>query len=257
MKRILPFLMLLTICLLSADVTRASSLVSAADLPKSNVVKLNFSSLAFGNASFQYERIFGGRISFAAGISYMPETGLPFAGLLMDQYGHSEDAKNAIETTRLSVFSFTPEIRFYLSRNAPSGIYLAPFARYTIMEMNQVYAFTASNGLRYYPDVDGSLNYFAGGLLLGYQIPVGNRINIDLWIAGPYVGSMNGSFVAIDYKADMNETIRNDLKRDIENFEIPLVTIDATVDKPNQVDVLLGGGVLGVRAMGFAVGFRF
>jgi hypothetical protein len=257
MSRISRYLFILPILLLFAQTAQAHSFASAADLPKNNVIKLNFSSLAFGNASFQYERIFAGRMSFAMGVSYMPETGLPFANLLMDQFGHNDDARRAIETTRLSVFSLTPEIRFYLSKNAPSGVYLAPFARYTMMEMNQVYAFTASNGLRYYPDVDGSLNYIAGGLLFGYQFLLGKHFNIDLWIAGPYIGSMNGSFVAIDYKADMNETIRNDLKRDIESFEIPLVNIEATVDKPNQVDVILSGGVLGIRAMGFAVGFRF
>jgi hypothetical protein len=222
-----------------------------------NVIKLNLSSLALKNASLQYERAFGGRVSFGMGASYMPKTGLPFADALMEQFGHNEDARRAIETTELSLFTLTPEIRFYTGVNmAPSGFYAAPFVRFTYMELAQVYSFMASDGVRYNPDVEGSLSYISGGLLLGYQFPIGKRFNLDIWIAGPYVGAMSGDFIGIDRKANMSTAAKEDLKRDIESFELPLTTIEATVGS-DQVDVVLGGGILGIRALGFALGFKF
>lgn len=247
------FLMSLILC--PALPTYSQSTRTAGDFR--NVLKVNLSSAALKNASLQYERAFGGRISFALGTSYMPKTGLPFANALMEQFGHNDDARTAIETTELTLFTFTPEIRFYTGANmAPSGFYVAPFVRFTYMELAQVYSFVASDGIRYNPDVEGSLNYIAGGLLLGYQFPIGRRFNLDIWIAGPYVGAMSGDFIGIDRNATMSNTVKNDLKNDIESFELPLTTIEATVGS-DQVDVVLGGGVLGIRALGFALGFKF
>lgn len=251
---------LFALCLTFAFLLPSLSAFSQSPRPLGNyqnVIKLNFSSLAFKNASLQYERAFGGRVSFGMGVSYMPKTGLPFSNALMEQFGHNEDARRAIETTELSLYTITPEIRFYTGVNmAPSGFYVAPFVRYSYMELTQVYSFTASDGGTYNPDVEGNLSYISGGLLLGYQFPIGNRFNLDIWIAGPYIGSLSGDFIGIDRKASMSNTAKNDLKRDIESFELPLTTIEATVGS-DQVDVVLGGGILGIRALGFALGFKF
>jgi hypothetical protein len=247
-----------TLFLLTGFGLHAQNAAVSAQSPYRNVFKINVSSLALMNGSFQYERTFGGRVSFALGMSYMPTTNLPFSGALIEQYGDNADARHGIEITEMSMITVTPEIRFYSGhRGAPDGFYVAPFIRYTQMELlEKEYSFTAKSGNRYYPDVQGSLSYIGAGLMLGYQFPLARRFSLDIWIAGPYVGSMNGKFTGFDATGNLSAADQQNLKEDIESFRYPLMTVEATVG-PQEAEAILGGGMIGIRALGFAFGFRF
>ena len=223
---------------------------------KNNIFKINLTSLAFKNLSFQYERVLTPKTSFAIGASFMPKTGLPFADALKEQYGDNPDAKRAIETTQLSNYTITPEYRFYLSGKAPSGFYIAPFARYQHMYFEQLYEFTASNGNLHKPLIGGNIDNIGGGVLFGAQWTLGKSLTFDWWIAGPVVGTSSGLLTGYDDMSDMDAQDRADLKNDIESTELPLLNVDANVGN-NQVDVKLSGGYAGLRAMGFTFGFRF
>jgi hypothetical protein len=244
---ILAIVLLLTITNVSAQ----SKVVPS----KGDIVKINLTSLLFKNISLQYEHTLSPKTSLALGISLMPKTGLPFASSLKDQYGSNADAERAIETTKLSNFAITPEYRFYFSGKAPNGFYLAPFVRYQHMSLEQDYTFTASNNKQYTPHIVGSINNIGAGLLAGVQW--GKNITLDWWIAGPLIGSMNGSLSGTDPKmSELSNADRAKLETDIEATNIPLTKIEATVGQTN-VDVKLSGPYAGIRAFGFALGFRF
>lgn len=223
---------------------------------KKNFVKLNLSSLIFKNVSLQYERVLSRKTSVALGVSFLPKTGLPFASTLSDQFGDNEDAQRAIETTQLSNVAITPEFRFYLGKGNGKGFYIAPFARYQHMHFEQVYSYTASNGKKHTPLIGGSINNFGGGLLFGAQWMLGNKVSLDWWIAGPLYGSTSGNLSGIDDMSDLSPADRADLKNDIESVDIPLTKLEATIGQ-NRVDVKLSGPYVGIRAFGFAFGFRF
>lgn len=186
----------------------------------------------------------------------MPETGLPFASSLSEQFGDNADAQRAIETTRLRSFTVTPEYRFYLSGNAPTGFYLAPFARYQNLYFEQEYSFTASNGKVYRPIIGGTINNVGAGLLMGTQFKLGSNMTLDWWIAGPMYGTSKSDLSGTTDMSDLSAADRANLENDIESVDIPLTKIDATVGN-NRIDVKLDGPFAGIRAFGFALGIRF
>ena len=248
-KRIFP---LLLCCLLLG-----SQYVLAQNVAKKNIVKINLTSLVFKNVSLQYERVLGKRSSIALGVSFAPKSDLPFAGTLKDQFGNNADAKRAIETTELGNFSITPEYRIYLSKKgAPNGFYFAPFVRYNRMTLEQLYSFTASDGRVYNPFITGTINNIGGGFLLGAQWSLGKSVTLDWWIAGPIYGSSNGDFTGKENMSTMSAADKQDLENDIEDVDIPLTKIEATVGN-DRVDVKLSGPFVGLRAFGIALGFKF
>ena len=226
-------------------------------LLKKNVVKINLVSLVFKNASLQYERVVAPKMSFALGVSIMPKSGLPFAQSLKENFADNDDAQRAIESTKLSNFSITPEYRFYVGKKgAPIGFYVAPYLRYSKMTFEQLYEFTASNNKVYKPLISGDINNIGGGVMLGSQWALGSNITLDWWIAGGHIGSSSGTLLGKADMSDMSEADKKQLENDIEAVDIPLYDFDATV-RSNEVEVKLKGGSAGIRAFGIALGFRF
>lgn len=224
---------------------------------KKNIVKINLSSLAFKNGSFQWEHVTGPKTSFALGVSFLPKAGLPFASTLSEKYDDNADAQRAIETTRLSNMAITPEFRFYLSKKgALNGFYIAPFARYQHMNFEQVYTYTANNGKVHTPLIGGNINNIGGGLLFGAQWNLSQSLTLDWWIAGPLYGSSSGNLYGTDDMSDLSAEDRANLEGDIESVDIPLTKLDATIGN-NRIDVKLSGPYAGIRAFGFALGLKF
>jgi hypothetical protein len=247
---------------LSALLTAGTSVFAQEKMAESitplgkTIIKVNLTSLVFKNASLQIERVTSPKTSFALGVSYMPETGLPFASSLSEQFGDNADAQRAIETTRLRSFTITPEYRFYLSGHAPTGFYIAPFARYQNLYFQQEYSFTASSGKVHNPVIGGTINNIGGGILLGTQFKLGSKVTLDWWIAGPIYGTSSGNLSGTDDMSDLSAEDRANLEGDIEGVDIPLTKIDATVGN-NRIDVKLDGPYAGLRAFGLALGIRF
>jgi hypothetical protein len=235
----------------------AQKIEDAVPVVKKNIIKVNLSSIAFKNASLQYERVLKPKMSFALGVSIMPKSSLPFAKTLKDEFSDNEDAMRAIETTELSNFSITPELRFYLSKKgAPQGFYIAPYARYAKMSFEQLYQFTASNNKVYKPVINGDINFIGGGLMFGAQWSLSKSITLDWWILGAHTGSTSGLLSGTADMSDLTAADKQDLENDIEDVDLPLLKTDATVSS-NKVDVKFSGGYVGARAFGFALGIKF
>jgi hypothetical protein len=247
---------LLVCCLLFASQFAISQQLIEIPIEKKNIVKLNLSSLVFLNASLQYERVIKDNMSVAMGISLMPKTPLPFAETLQDQYGDNEDAKRAIETTKLGNFSLTPEFRWYVGKKgAPNGFYLAPFVRYSRFTFEQLYEFNTNTRV-YNPLIKGTMKNIGGGLMIGAQWTLSKHISLDWWIVGAMYGSTKGDFTGFDDMTTMTQEERIKLKRDIEDVPIPLSDINATI-YDDRVDVTLTGPYVGLRAFGLALGYKF
>jgi hypothetical protein len=245
-------------CLLFAGQFATSQQTEVFEIPKikKNIIKINLSSLIFLNASLQYERVIKHNMSVALGVSLMPKTQLPFAGTLQDQYGENEDAKRAIENTKLGNFSITPEFRWYVGKKgAPNGFYLAPFVRYNRFTFDQLYEFNTNNGL-HRPNITGIINNIGGGLMIGAQWTLSKNISLDWWILGGIYGSTKGDFTGYDDLSTMTTQEKIDLKRDIEDVPIPLSDINATIYN-DRIDVKVTGPYVGLRAFGLALGYKF
>ena len=253
MKR--SFRLLLACLVFNASLSFAQNLPSA--VVGGNVIKFNLSSLALNNYGIQYERVINPHQSIALGISISPNTGLPFKSTLLDQFGGNEDARNAIESTKFTKFTISPEYRFYMSKKgAPIGFYLTPFARYSHMSIDQDYNFTPSSGRKHTAHLTGKFSGIGGGFMLGTQFALGTKMVLDWWIVGPFIGAMNADFHGTDDMSDMSQADKDNLESDIESVKIPLWKTDATVGE-NTIDTKFTGPFYGVRTLGFSLGYRF
>ena len=224
---------------------------------RNNIIKINLTSIALKNYSLQYEHVVNHSQSFALNVAFSPKVSLPFKQTLLDQFGNNDDAKNAIESTKFTKISITPEYRFYLGKKgAPRGFYLAPFARYTHMTLDQDYPFTPSDNVPHLAHVTGKFSGIGGGIMAGAQWSLSKSITLDWWIIGPFIGSMNASFHGTDDMSDMSAQDKANLESNIESTKIPLWTIDATVGN-NTIDAKLKGPFYGIRGLGFSLGLRF
>jgi len=223
-----------------------------------NVIKVNItSSLAMEHYMIQYERALNLNRSIGLGIGISSGIDLPFKNALLDEFGDDEDAKRAIETTKMDKLTITPEYRFYVNKKgAPIGFYVATFIRYTKLSFTQDYSFTPSNGILHIAKVNGDLNGIGGGAMIGVQYALGKVLTLDWWIVGPFVGVQNGDIDGTCDMSDMSPEDLADLESDIEDTDIPLWTVDATVGT-NTINAKISGPFVGVRAFGLCLGFRF
>ena len=77
---------------------------------------------------------------------------------------------------------------------------------------------------------------------------------LDFWIAGAHYGSGKGNF-SLTSNIILTPEMQNELKREIENLDIPFV--DYTVEtNANGANIKLDGPWAGFRS-GFSLGYRF
>lgn len=144
-----------------------------------NTLKLNPISALLNTGSIFYERQLDETMSAQLGVAY---TGVN------------------LSDTKFRGFALTPEVRFYVKKNAPRGMYAAPFLRYQ--------DYTISDN-----EDKGSYRSMGGGLLLGHQWIYNSGFVLDLFFGPSY---NNGNYKAT---AGDNEP---DIKGGIEGFGIRL-----------------------------------
>lgn len=121
-----------------------------------NVIKANTLSLIFGVGSIFYERELSDNLSGQLGAAYL-------------SYKFDE--------TKFSGFILTPEVRFYIKKNAIDGFYIAPYGRFQ--------NFKLESGAD-----DATYTNIGGGLLFGRQWIFKKGFVIDFFFGGHY-GSGN------------------------------------------------------------------
>jgi hypothetical protein len=154
----------------------------------SNIIKINPLSLAGSTGSFAYERVINEQMSGQLGFLFTRYSGWVTGG------------------RTLSGFAITPEFRYYLTGAAPQGFFVAPFLRYrrTSLEGDVTVQGRTFEGTL-------QMNTYGGGVLVGGQFVVGERVSFEGFI-GP---TINGrSFEATE------ETTERDY--DVPNFFSPV-----------------------------------
>lgn len=153
----------------------ALTFFSANAQEEKNTLKINPLSALLRTGSIFYERKIDETMSAQLGVAY---TGV------------------SLSDTKFTGLALTPEVRFYVKKNAPRGMYAAPFLKY------QDYTITDEED-------KGSYRSFGGGLLLGHQWIYNSGFVLDLFFGPSY---NNGTYKAT---AGSNEP---DIKGGIEGF---------------------------------------
>ncbi|MBC7913903.1 MAG: DUF3575 domain-containing protein [Pyrinomonadaceae bacterium] len=244
-------LLVFTAICLMASATVAQSRKDT--LATKNLVKINLSSLALRNFSFQYERKVASRLSVALGVRVMPEGNIPFKDRISDLADDPDITKrlNEFETGNWAI---TPELRWYISRKgAPRGFYLAPFARYSKYTA-KLPKFDIENTTKSI-DLGGDITAITGGVLLGSQWRLSKLVYLDLWLLGPNYGSSSGNISGKPNTAFTPQE-RQELETQLKDLEIPLADTEVTVTS-TSANVKISGPWAGIRGLGFNLAFRF
>ncbi len=221
-----------------------------------NIIKVNLTGLPLKNYGFQYERIITRKISVALGYRTMPNGLLPMQSTLTKAIGDNPDALDQVKNFNLGNTAITPEVRFYLSRRGYGrGFYVAPFYRNVTFKGSGL-KFTYQNSQLTNSSIamSGKLTGNTFGLLLGTQFPIGKHIALDLWFIGPHYGSAKGDFSGVAAQP-LTQSEQDDLRKEIEDFDIPLTKKTITVNA-SGANVKLDGPFAGIRS-GFTIGVKF
>ncbi len=228
-----------------------------------NIAKINLLALPFRNISLQYERMVSRKISIALGVRMIPKGKFPMLNAFESSI--DDEAFDELQNFSVSNQAITLEPRFYFGKHdGPRGFYIAPYARYSTYSMgfgNLEYTYSVEfedeNGFDYRDEtqtiaLDGNLNGFTGGLLLGAQWRIGKWVYLDWWIVGPAYGSARGK---LSGKAALTPEAQSALRQELEDLEIPIVETEAHVDA-NGARLDIKGPWAGIRS-GLAIGLKF
>ncbi|OJV19834.1 MAG: hypothetical protein BGO30_00755 [Bacteroidetes bacterium 41-46] len=253
MKKLLAFSVFL-IC--SSFVLNAQEALK----PQMNYVKFNLTSILLKNYSLQYERVLTKRISAAVSFRFMPYTTIPFKTAIMNMADfEDQETIDLFNNAQFGNYAITPEIRFYLGKKGYGrGFYIAPYYRYAAYDTQNL-EFNFNTGDDQNPqnqkvDLKGSITSHTGGIMFGVQWALGKHISLDWWILGAAYGVSSGVLNGVPTPA-IPESDLADVKREIEDMDIPMVKKTATVTS-NSVRVDLTGPWAGIRS-GIVFGVKF
>jgi len=219
--------------------------------------------LALGNYNFTYERKILPHITASLGISKSPTRSLPFKGEVETLANSSVlDYDNAT----FGNFTITPELRLYLI-GAGHGIYVAPYGRYTSMDLYcpiKYQVVTSQNTYNLKASASGTVHATSGGIMIGTQFQLLTKVVIDFWIAGAHYGTCDGDITAIYTPLDQNNPNSDISKAEISGVNQSIKEINPSpfkvsgqVVKSGTADIRVSGPWVGVRALGINVGIRF
>ena len=223
---------------------------------RKTILKMNVAALITKTFSFQGERAVGKNMSVALALGFRGKSSLPFKSTFEDfADAGDEDTRKAIRDFKMSNFSVTPEVRFYLGKKGVfHGFYVAPFARYAKYDIESPIQVTVQQ-LNQTENIvfNGDVKTFTGGVMIGAQWQLSKLVYLDWWIIGPNYGTVKGH---IDGKKTLDSQEQDALKEQLKDLDdLPLVKTKYTVDG-NGAKVDFDGPWAGLRG-GINIGFRF
>lgn len=241
---------------------KTSKLAAKDDAMPKNFLKMNMTSLLLGNLSFQYERALAPRLSAALGLRWMPQQKLPLQGFainMIDRYvgldSNASDIEEVLGNIRLRGMVITPELRFYF-RKHQRGLYLGLMGRlenYTGVYDN--FELTVDGGVQN-ANLKARYQSLGAGILLGSQFKLSKNFYLDWWIVGPYITNsklkldLSGYSISEDDFREVEQQLQ-DVSLDNDYF-----TTSIMVGRTNS-SVKMQGNLMGLRAMGLCLSFRF
>lgn len=230
--------------------------------PRNNV-QINLSSLALKNYNFSLERSLSKKVTFVAGYRYMPLSTISDISLVktvVDKYLNDQDElKNDLSNLSTGNKTYTGEFRFYGGKHPGArGFYLSLYGRYTDMQVNYNYNFTAANNQKYLIPLKNNLKGFGGGLMLGSKWLIAKRVTFDWYVIGGHYGKLTGDGAGAMNLSSLSATDKSNLKSNLESdFTVSNQKyVTATVDNTG-VTTKVDGPFIGLRGLGFSLGIAF
>lgn len=188
MKRIVVPLLLLSLINFqaycqenTADTTKSKLILAPYH---KNVIKFNPTPmLLFGqikNITFSYERLIKDNQSVAGQLGYLSFDGIlkdTVAGLILFTGNHNQPGYNMDFDYRYYLFARN-------RRPAPDGVYIGGYASYYGFKLHNNFDILATD-IDQNGEINGSINAFNLGFLLGYQFIFWKRMSVDLMVFGP------------------------------------------------------------------------
>ena len=218
---------------------------------KKNIIKINLPALAFKNITVQYERALSRKTTVAGTFRFMPKGSIPFKSNII-KLADDPELERQLNNVKIGNMAFMPEIRFYLGKKgAFHGFYLAPFASIARYSTNLLFEYD-DNGVTKNIPLNGNVNSFTGGLMLGAQWQLSKALYLDWWILGPNYGNSKGDITGTK---TLSPAEQQSLRDELSMLDIPLTKYTYTVDG-NGATVNFKGPWAGVRS-GICIGINF
>ncbi|MBK8609520.1 MAG: DUF3575 domain-containing protein [Chitinophagaceae bacterium] len=216
-----------------------------------NVVKLNLFALGLKNVTLQYERAVAKKVTVAGTLRFMPKGSIPLKKTFIN-YADDPDVEKQINNLSVGNFAFMPEVRYYFGkRGAFHGFYLGLFANMASYSATVPLEYD-NGGTKETIPMTGKLTGITGGLMIGAQFKLSNKIYLDWWILGPNYGSSSGS---LSGQKVMDVDEQQDLRDELRDLDIPLTRFTYTVTGTGAT-MDFKGPWGGLRS-GLCIGFRF
>lgn len=209
-----------------------------------NLIKVNFVSLFMKTANVQYERAIYGKTSVGIGLRIMPKGTLPFSS----SFNSIDEQIGSLKTGN---FAITPEIKFYLGKEVFKGFYIAPFLKYANYSASINYEYRSNNQDEVIP-LNGSINTYTVGVLVGAQWRIANNFYLDWSIFGPQYGISRGNLKGTK---TLTAQEQKDLKGNLDDINLPVGKTSNTVTASGAM-VDFKGPWAGIRA-NIGIGYRF
>ncbi|MBK7762275.1 MAG: DUF3575 domain-containing protein [Bacteroidetes bacterium] len=224
---------------------------------KNNIVKLNVSGLLFKSIGLQYEHKIKRKSSLAMGFIYRPMGSWVVAKIYdtASNLNISNETRFMYRTSEYRSLMLTPEYRYYLGKQAPKGLYLAPFIRLkadkTIFNYHYYDELTMEQKVG-----DAAINetMLGAGIMMGYQVVSRKKFTIDFWFLGPWGGYYNMSL-----KSKVNTAGISSLQQTFIGQDMGTVINDLTTVKWNEggIDTKVKQANWGMRFFGINFGWSF
>lgn len=249
-KHVLILMLILFTGIVNAQDNDASDSGKSVVNSGKSLVKINLLSLPLRNYSLGYEYKIGNKITAGLGFRFMPNGKLPMLSSIKKIVDDTELSKQ-LDNVSMSNTAISPEIRFYLGKQAMRGFYLAPFSRISSYKLAVPIEFEVNSVVKSIP-MNGDLKTFTAGLQIGAQWKLAGRVYLDWWILGPQYGSAKGS---ISGTKTLTADEQASIKAELESLEIANVETTTTVNG-NGARLEMKGPWAGLRA-GLNLGIRF
>jgi hypothetical protein len=235
-------------------------LLPAMAMGQKNALKLNLSSIAIRNYHVSFERKIAPKITANLGVRIMPKGGLPMQSTFENLGGGLDNKDLKIGDFSIGNTAITPEVRFYLSKKAMKGFYIAPYGRWASFSLGVPFTYTytdpnpAIGTQKKTALFDGKITSFSGGLMFGTQFNIAKRLVLDIWWLGGHYGSSKGD---LNFKASLpTQQERDAVSNTLKDFDPSPFKYTYTVDANGAV-IKSDGPWAGIRGLGINLGFRF
>ena len=215
-----------------------------------NTVKFNLLPLIGKTFSFEYERMVAPKMSVNASVGFRAKSSLPFKKYFDDLI---ED-ENFTSDATLDHFTFSPEFRFYTSKNGTGGrgFYVGPFFKYGKYNIATNYPYETDEGNTETVPLKGGIGTWGFGFVIGSQFKLAKSVFMDFRILGPHYGGASGT---ISGKMNLSPQEQQYLREELENLQNDIVDIETTVDAQGA-SLKAKSPWGGIRA-GLSIGYRF